>query len=92
MTRVADREVNRVVTALATGHLLRVTNLGGHDGREYRIEKREGFDLMVPLAQLIREGWIEEMGNSTWRLTDKGRLAYLRSADELGDGKLYVPE
>jgi hypothetical protein len=88
----ADPEVKRVVEALATGFTIRVEDLGGYDGHDYWVDKSERFRLIPPLDVLIRDGWIEGGGGSTWKLTDKGRKAYLRSTDELGDGKLYVPE
>jgi hypothetical protein len=42
------------------------------------------------LAQMIDDGWLYSM-NGTYRLTDEGRIAYFRSTDELGDGKLIPP-
>jgi hypothetical protein len=42
--------------------------------------------------QLCREGWLESMPNGgTFKLSDAGLLAYLRSTDELGDGQLVSP-
>jgi predicted transcriptional regulator len=43
------------------------------------------------LNQMIDEGWLYSM-NGTYRLTDEGRAAYIRSTDEMGDGKLISPK
>ena len=90
---VADPEVKRVVEALATGFSIRIEDLGGWDGHEVWVEKREGFKLMIPLDRLADMGVIERHPTHAhgYRLTDKWHRAYLRSTDELGDGKLYVP-
>lgn len=42
--------------------------------------------------RLCREGWLEAMPNGgTFKLSDEGLKAYLRSTDEMGDGKLNPP-
>jgi hypothetical protein len=42
---------------------------------------------------LIHRGWVESLANgSGYRISDAGKLAYLRSTDELQDGKLRHPE
>lgn len=42
---------------------------------------------------LIHRGWVEDLANgSGYRISDAGKLAYLRSTDELQDGKLVHPE
>lgn len=92
--KVADPEVKRVVEALATGFSIRVEDLGGYDGYDVWVEKREGFRLTVPLERLTALGVIERHPTHAhgYRLTDKWHRAYMRSTDELGDGRLYVPE
>lgn len=93
--QVADDELHRVVAALAQG--FKLTDHGDHrdfDGPEYWIEKREGFRLTVSIDRLIALGVIERHPThaSGWVLGDKWHRAYMRSTDELGDGRLYVPE
>jgi hypothetical protein len=42
---------------------------------------------------LIHRGWVEDLANgSGYRISEAGKLAYLRSTDELRDGKLVHPE
>lgn len=42
---------------------------------------------------LIHRGWVEDLANgSGYRLSDAGMKAYLRSTDELRDGRLVHPE
>jgi len=58
-----------------------------------------GCDLVTHHGHLTNEeinylcdaGFVYSM-NGTYRLTDEGRLAYLRSTDELQDGVLRPPE
>lgn len=52
------------------------------------VKQPDGDDFDV----LIHRGWLESMANGgSYRLTDAGKLAYLRSTDEMGDGKLTHP-
>ena len=51
-------------------------------------------DLPQPsnIDVLFHRGWLESMPNGgTFKLSDAGLLAYLRSTDELGDGRLLHP-
>lgn len=42
--------------------------------------------------ELVRAGWVQSNPNGgSYRLTDAGRLAYMRSTDELGTGELVPP-
>ena len=44
------------------------------------------------LADLFHRGWLVSMPNGgTCKLSDAGLQAYVRSTDELGDGKLLHP-
>lgn len=41
---------------------------------------------------MLHHGWLESTtGCGGYKLSDAGKLAYLRSTDELGDGKLVDP-
>ena len=87
-----DAGVKRAVEAFAQGFQYRVHDLGGYDGYEPWIEKIEGFRVEYRLMErLAREGWIEPYGARGYQLTDAGRAAYIRSTDELQDGKLIPP-
>ena len=47
----------------------------------------------VAFNHMLRHGWLENTaGCGGYRLTDEGRIAYIRSTDEMGDGKLVDPE
>jgi hypothetical protein len=60
--------------------------------------EESGADLVTPhchisnedLISMLDAGWLYS-ANGTYGLTDEGRLAYLRSTDEMGDGKLIAP-
>ena len=86
-------DLRRVVEALATGFKIRVEDLGEYDGHDVWIEKCERFRCPVALARLLQLGVIECHPTHAhgWRLTDAWHRAYMRSTDELGDGKLYAP-
>ncbi len=43
------------------------------------------------IVRMLNNGWLDSY-NGGYRLTDAGRLAFMRSTDEMGDGKLYSPE
>lgn len=93
--KVADPELARIVEALSTG--FRLVDRGDNrdfDGPEYWIEKSEGFPLKISIDRLIQLGVIVRHPTHAhgWALGDKWRRAYMRSTDELGDGRLYVPE
>lgn len=58
------------------------------------------LELVQPIAQpkgdvvdrLIHYGWLESLANGGgYRMSDAGKIAYLRSTDELGDGALVDP-
>lgn len=87
-----DEGVKRAIEAFAQGFQYRVHDLGGYDGYEPWIEKIEGFKVSYALIErLKREGWIESYGARGFKLTDAGHRAYMRSTDEMGDGKLTPP-
>jgi len=62
----------------------------GHEDGNYFVSKTAGRVRSDTINRLIAEGWIESR-NTCYILTDDGRKAYLRSTDELGDGKLIPP-
>lgn len=87
----ASAEVKQVVERLATGFIIRAEDLGGYDGHDYWLEKSERHRMFADqISRMIQDGWLDSF-NGGYRLTDEGRKAYLRSTDELGDGKLYLP-
>lgn len=87
----ATAEVRTLIERLATGFVIRTEDLGGYDGYDYWVEKSERYKLFgSDISRLIQDGWLESF-NGGYRLSDDGRKAYLRSTDELGDGKLYSP-
>lgn len=49
-------------------------------------------DVTGLFQEMIREGWLVSSPNGgSYVLSDAGRAAYMRSTDELGDGKLISP-
>lgn len=84
-------EIKNIIEKLAQqGWIIRTNDLGEYDGHEYMLEYSERHNVGHKLSRLIREGWIEGF-NGGFRLTDAGRMAYMRSTDELGDGVLRPP-
>lgn len=83
-----------VIERLAqAGWAIRSHDLGGHDGHEWRLERAESFPLShADVERLRREGWLAPSGaGSNYVLSDAGRLAFIRSTDEMGDGVLRLP-
>jgi hypothetical protein len=79
--------VEEVVEALATGYAARY-----EDGHDLYVTKTAGKVRSDTLDRLMREGWLEGFANGGgFRLSDAGRKSYLRSTDEMGDGKLVPP-
>lgn len=78
--------VEDVVQALASGYSAR------WDDRELYVTKSAGRVRGDTLQRLLDEGWLKGFpnGGGFW-LSDEGHKAYLRSTDELGDGKLVPP-
>jgi len=69
-----------------------IDDLGGYDGYEIWIRRTEGMRISQrELDMLIKDGWLEAYGAHSWQLSDAGKKAWLRSTDELGDGKLRSP-
>ena len=92
---IADPELVRIVEALAQGfQLVDHGDNRDFDGHEYWIEKCDGFPLKISIDRLILLGVIKPHPThaSGWALGDSWYRAYMRSTDELGDGRLYVPE
>lgn len=85
-------EIHEIITALACGHTIRSLDLGEHDGCEYRLVPDAPVELVngLQIEQMIRDGWLESF-NGGYRLTDAGRLEWMRSTDEMGDGELRPP-
>ena len=82
-------EIVEIVAALAGGYVIR-TEIDEHD-REYFLDPPGARRLVAEqVSRLIREGWLESF-NGGYRLSDDGKKAYLRSTDELGNGKLVAP-
>lgn len=85
-------DVRSVIEKLVqSGWVIRRHDLGEYDGHEYWLEKREGERLTAfDVQDLVKAGWLEPF-NGGFKLSDAGRAAYMRSTDELGDGKLISP-
>lgn len=63
----------------------------GH-GYQYFLEGPSHTLTTMEVSRLVQDGWLESTANGGgYTLTDEGRKAYLRSTDELGDGKLVPP-
>lgn len=72
--------------------------LAGPDARLVYSDDGNGADLVTvhghitapDINRMLNNGWLES-GNGCYRLTDGGRLAFLRSTDELQDCGLVAP-
>ena len=81
-----DREV---IAELASGARIIATDEG--DGWSYKLIHKEVPITGSQVVQLLDEGWIYS-SNTAYFLTDEGKQAYLKSTDELGDGRLLAPK
>jgi hypothetical protein len=74
-------------------YLVRIENQGEYDGYRIWIKRTEGIEITQrELDMLIINGWLEPYGaQGGYQLSDEGKKAWLRSTDELGDGKLRSP-
>ncbi len=90
--RELERRMRDAVQDLAGGACFRRSSDGFHG---------DDFELVHPTAQpegdvfdrLLHHGWLESFPNGGgYKLSDAGKLAYLRSTDELGDGQLIDPK
>jgi hypothetical protein len=76
--------LEEVVQHMASGWRL------GREDDGYFVTQTAGSVRSDTINRLLAEGWCETR-NMCLLLTDAGRAAYMRSADELGDGKLIPP-
>ena len=83
--------VEEIVTCLATGWILRRHGGRGYDGDTFTVERQAGEVRDDTLNRLMREGWLRSSNGLAFFLSDEGHKAYLRSTDEMGDGKLIPP-
>lgn len=82
------RRVRSAVQDMAGGAVLQVTGPGMELEMVAPVNQPEG-DVV---SHLIHHGWLESFSNGGgYRLSDAGKLAYLRSTDELDDGALIDP-
>jgi len=90
--KMVAASVAEAVQALASGARIRIVDDGYH-GFSYVLE---AAPLKQPdgraMDELFHCGWLESMANGgTFKLSDAGQLAYQRSMDETGDGRLIAP-
>lgn len=89
----ASMELKEIIEKLASTEGYRINSHyhGGYDSDTYHLEG-PSFNVTNMVDKMLRDGWIEPapIGRHL-QLTDAGRAAYLRSTDELGDGKLIAP-
>lgn len=84
-----QRRLRDAVGDLASGCQLVLEDDCGNSWRMVAPVKQPQGDV---LSHLFHCGWLETMPNGgTCKLSDAGKLAYLKSTDELGDGKLIAP-
>jgi hypothetical protein len=81
-------EDSSVISHLACGAVL----LFDRDSAGGELVMRYGHVTAEQVTRLGRDGWIKwfPSGGGAW-LTDAGRAAYIKSTDEMGDGKLVAP-
>src|SRR5271170_1323136 len=75
-----------------SGFRIVIDDLGEYDGYEIWIRRTEGMKISQrELDMFVKDGWLETYGAHGYQISDEGRKAWLRSTDELGDGKLVPP-
>lgn len=86
-TEPTKAELAEIVGALASGARIRLDR----DCQPELIMPSPKLDG-ITWDRLCHHGWLDTMPNGgTFKLSDAGLLAYLRSTDEMGDGKLIDP-
>lgn len=81
--------LEEAVEALATGYSAYYQD---DESQTLNVVKSAGRIRSDTRDRLMREGWVEGHANGGgFKLSDAGFRAYLRSQDELGDGKLVAP-
>ena len=85
---ITDRQI---ITELASGARIVCRDLGGHDGYAYELVRGEITLTSSQVNRLIDEGWIYS-SNTAYFLTEAGKESYLKSTDELGEGRLLAPK
>jgi hypothetical protein len=80
--------LRQIITELASG-----AQIVAHDDGRYELcHPGKPVDSHTLQWVLARDGWIESTPNcGAYVLTEAGRLAYLKSMDELGSGELVAP-
>lgn len=77
----------QIIAEMAAGATLRVDDDG-----QYALVRSFGRISATAYMRLADAGWLHGFANGggAW-LSDKGRLQYIKSTDELGDGRLVSP-
>lgn len=88
MNEITDLELIR---EMAGGSFISVKDLGGWDGYEYELRRAGKLITSSQLNRLIDAGWLRS-SNTAYFLTDEGMKSFLRSTDEIGDGRLVAPQ
>lgn len=82
-----EPSITEIIAALASGAQIHCDD----NGYELR-HPGKAIGSHTLQFHLIREGWIESTANcGGYVLSTAGRLAYMRSTDDLGNGKLVPP-
>jgi hypothetical protein len=90
MNKLPDTtNIAEMIQALASGAVIR-SESDGYDGPDYFLDMGSPRIRGDVIEKMIREGWLSSF-NGGYRLTDEGLKSYLRSTDEMGDGKLVQP-
>lgn len=83
-----EKRFRAAVQDLGGGAYFRATGPGMELELVQPIEQPQG-DV---IDRLIHRGWLESLANGGgYRMSDAGKMAYLRSMDELGDGAIHDP-
>jgi hypothetical protein len=85
---MSEPSLKEIIAELASG-----ASIVAHDNGSYELcypgKPITGHTLQWVLA---RDGWVQSTANcGAYVLTDAGRLAYMRSTDEMGSGELIAP-
>lgn len=80
-------EDRQVITEMAGGARIVCHDEG--DGYSYELVRTSVPITSSQVRRLLDEGWIYS-SNTAYFLTDEGKKAYLRSTDEMGDGRLLI--
>ena len=82
-----------ILEKLSAGWRIELEDHGGFDGYGLYLAPPGRVSVANRDVEELREaGFLETFPSGAAVISDAGRLAFIRSTDEMQDGKIYIPE